>query len=72
MPKRTYPRKAVEERRIPVTFPLSGERLKAFRQTYAASVGHNPTIEECKEKASDLALQAIDRYTGVQEEATNS
>ncbi len=62
MPKRTYPRKAEEELRIPVSFSLSDKRLKAFRATYAATLGREPTKQECRDKASELALQAIDTF----------
>jgi hypothetical protein len=60
--KRAYPRKAQEDLRIPVSFSLSGERLKAFRRVYTASFGHEPTKQECRDKASEIALQAIDTF----------
>ena len=62
MPKRAYPRKAQEELRIPVSFSLSGERLKAFRTAYRGAYGREPSKQECREKASELALQAIDTF----------
>lgn len=62
MPKRAYPRKAVEELRIPVSFSLSGERLKAFRAAYLAAYGREPSKQDCRAKASEIALQAIDTF----------
>lgn len=62
MAKRAYPRKRDEERRIVVSFSLSGDVLRYFRAAYAVSEGHEPTIEECREKSRDLAFQAIGAY----------
>ena len=62
MPKREYARKAEEERRIPVSFSLSGVRLKQFRKDLAAIIGREPSKQDCKDKASDLALHAIDAF----------
>lgn len=62
MAKRAYPRKKQEELRIPVTFSLSSEILKDFRRAYSISEGHEPTMEECKERAKDLAFDAIDAF----------
>jgi hypothetical protein len=62
MPKRAYPRKRAEERRIPVTLSLSGDTLRYFREALSISEGHEPTVEECKEKAIDLAYAAIGAY----------
>lgn len=58
--KRPYPRKRDEERRIPVSFSLSDERLKFFREALSISLGHEPTPEEVRKVASSLALAAVD------------
>lgn len=62
MAKRAYPRKKQELLRIPVTFSLSGEILERFREAYALAEGHEPTIEECREYARNLAFQAVGSY----------
>jgi hypothetical protein len=62
MVKRAYPRKKEEERRIPVTLSLSGDTLRYFREALSISEGHEPTAEECKQKAIDLAYGAIGAY----------
>ena len=64
--RREYPRKPGEELRIPVTFPLSGDRLKKFRKRFITEFKQvqerEPTEQEVRRKASDIALQAIDAY----------
>jgi hypothetical protein len=62
MVKRAYPRKKQELLRIPVTFSLSGEMLERFREAYALAEGHEPTLQECREYARNLAFSAIDTY----------
>jgi hypothetical protein len=60
--KRPYPHKPEKEKRIPVTFPLSGETLKEFREIASIEEAHELTNEEIIEKARDLAYQAIGAY----------
>lgn len=62
MKKRPYPKKREEERRVIANFSLSGETLRLFREAYALAEGHEPTLEEIREKARDLAFQGIGAY----------
>jgi hypothetical protein len=60
MARRAYPKKSEEERRIVVSFSLSDDRLKWFREMIALETGHEPTVEQCREAARDIAQFAID------------
>jgi hypothetical protein len=60
--KRPYPRKKEQELRIPVTFSLSADVLRDFREAYCISEGHEPTMEECRERARSLAFGAIGAF----------
>lgn len=73
--RREYPRKPGEELRVPVTFSLSGKRLKRFRdkfilehkQSYEREPTEQEIHNEIRRRASDIALQAIDTYCGYRE-----
>ena len=61
--RRAYPKRVKdEERRIVVSFSLSGETLSLFREAFSLAEGHEPMIEECRERSRDLAFQAIGAY----------
>lgn len=60
--KRPYPRKKEQELRVPVTFSLSADVLRDFREAYCISEGHEPTIEECRDLARSLAFSAIGAF----------
>lgn len=61
--RRPYPKHVKdEERRIVVSFSLSGQTLSLFREAFSLAEGHEPTLEECRERARDLTFQAIGAY----------
>ena len=74
MPRRAYPKRVKEgEERIVVSFSLSAETRRLFYEAYTLAEGHEPTIEEVRGKARDLAFGAIGAYIRQQieiEEAT--
>lgn len=66
MKHREYVKKPQEKLRIIVSYSLSGERLEQFREQFEPDFerehGRKPNEAECRRKASDLALEAIDFY----------
>ena len=60
MARRPYPRKNDKDRRVVVSFSLSDERLKWFMEYLAMEVGHEPSIEEVREYARQIAQSSID------------
>lgn len=63
MPRREYPKKSDDERRIVVNFSLSGDRLKRFREMMKHHAGCEPSTETLRSVARDLALWGIDEKT---------
>jgi len=60
--KRAYPRKADEERRIVVSFSLSGVMLKLLRDRLEQYMHTEPTLEEVRSFARGKAFEAIEAY----------
>jgi hypothetical protein len=63
MPRREYPKKRDDEKRIVINFSLSGERLRVFREMLCRQMGCEPSLETVREVARDLALWGIDEKT---------
>ena len=62
MNKRAYPRKAEDERRIVVSFSLSGDMLKSLRERLEAYKQSQPTKHEMQAFARGKAYEAIEGY----------
>lgn len=60
--KRAYPKKSDEARRIVVSFSLSGDRLRWFREALALSNSHEPEVSDIREAAQSLAHQSVDAF----------
>ena len=60
MSKREYPKKSDDERRVVISFTLSDDRLRWFKDMMCLQSGHEPTLEELREYARDIAQSAID------------
>lgn len=62
MEKRPYPRKAENERRIVVSFSLSGDMLKSLKERLEAYMHSQPTKSELQAFARGKAYEAIEAY----------
>ena len=62
MAKRAYPRKAENERRITVSFSISGQTRKDLAQKLARYMHAEPTVEEIQAFARGKAYDAIEAY----------
>lgn len=63
MPRRAYPKRVKEgEERIVISFSLSAETRRAFCEAYSIAECHEPSVQEVREKARDLAFQSIGAY----------
>lgn len=65
MAKRPYPHKAENERRIVVSFSISGLMLELFRAKLAAYMHMQPediSVEDIRGQVRQLALQAVEDY----------
>lgn len=62
MAKRPYPRKAENERRITVSFSISGRTRKDLAQKLARYMHTEPTVEEIQAFARGRAYQSIEDY----------
>lgn len=58
---RKYTTKPEEEKRIVAGLSISGERLKRLRAHLAKKIGREPTKDECKNEAIDLAYRCLDQ-----------
>jgi hypothetical protein len=65
MKHREYAKKTDEEKRVVVSFSLSGDRIKRLRQKFFEEHGRQPTEAECRYTASDVSLKALDEYLGL-------
>ena len=61
MNHRTYPRKKEEEKRVVISFTLSADRLLRLREKISLETDHEPSIEEIRSAARDIAQAAIDK-----------
>lgn len=62
MGKRPYPHKAEDERRIVVSFSLSGPMLKSLRERLEQYMHSQPTKAEVQAFARGKAYEAIEDY----------
>lgn len=61
MPRREYPKKNADEKRIVINFSLSGGRLHAFREMMRLKMGlSNPSESLIRDVARDFAFWGID------------
>lgn len=60
MSKRPYPKKPDDERRVVISFTLSDDRLRWFKEMLCIKDGHEPSIETIRSVARDIAQSAID------------
>ena len=60
--KRPYPRKTENERRIVISFSLSGDVLKNLRERLEAYMHSQPTKSEVQAFARSKAYEAIEDY----------
>lgn len=60
MSKRSYPKKPDDERRVTINFTLSGERLCWFKEMIFLQTGNEPSVDEIRSLARDIAQVAID------------
>ena len=60
MAKRPYPKKSDDERRLVISLTLSDDRLRWFKEMMSLQSGHEPTVEEIRAYARDIAQSAID------------
>lgn len=58
--KRPYPKKPDDERRVVVSFSLSDDRLEWFKEMLCLQNGAEPSIEQIRESARNIAQSAID------------
>jgi hypothetical protein len=69
MAKRPYPHKAENERRIVVSFSISGVMLELFRKKLAEYMHSQPgeiSVEDIRGQVRQLALQAVEDYNAVE------
>lgn len=62
MAKRPYPHKAENERRIVVSFSLSGTMLQQLRERLAAYTHEEPAARDIQAFARGKAYEAIEEY----------
>jgi len=60
MGKRAYPKKKDEEKRVVISFTLSDDRLMWFREMISRETGKEPSIDDVRSVARDIAQSAID------------
>lgn len=60
MSKRPYPKKKDEERRVVISFTLSDDRLRWFREMICLQTGQEPDLDQIRAVARDIAQSAID------------
>lgn len=72
MPKRAYPRKSDDERRIVVSFSVSGVMLELLRKKMAGYMHTQPenvSVDDIRSQARQLALQSVEDYNANGSEA---
>lgn len=62
MAKRPYPRKAENERRITVSFSISGPMLAGMREKLEKYMHTPPSVQEVQAFARGLAYDAVEDY----------
>lgn len=62
MSKRPYPKKKDEEKRIVISFTLSDDRLRWFKEAMVLETGHEPSLNDIREHSRSIAQAAIDDW----------